>query len=163
VTQPGFTLREAGPDDLATVLRFVVALAEYERLASEVRATEEDLRASLFGPAPRAHALLAELAGAPVGFAVWFYNFSTFAGRPGIYIEDVFVEPAHRGRGIGRAFFAHLARRAVAEGCSRVEWAVLDWNQPALRFYRGLGARPMEEWTVQRIGGAALAALAEGS
>jgi GNAT superfamily N-acetyltransferase len=158
-----FTLREAGPEDLPVLLGFVRKLAEYERLADQVRATEDDLRASLFGPSPRAHALLAETGDGPVGFAVWFYNFSTFAGRAGIYIEDVFVEPSHRGRGIGRGIFSHLARRAMAEGCPRVEWAVLNWNAPAIGFYRGLGARPMDEWTVQRMSGAALMALAEGS
>jgi GNAT superfamily N-acetyltransferase len=104
--------------------------------------------------------MIAEIGGVPAGFAMWFYTFSTFTGRPGLYVEDVFVEPEHRGRGIGRAVFAELARRAVAEGCSRMEWAVLNWNEPAIRFYRGIGALPMTEWTVQRLAGPALAALA---
>lgn len=155
-----FILREARPGDLPAITGFVRALAEYENLAHEVEADEASLARALFGDPARAHALLAEAAGVPLGFALWFYNFSTFAGRPGIFVEDVYVEPAHRGRGIGRAFFRHLAGRALAEGCRRLEWWVLDWNEPALHFYRSLGARAMEEWTVQRVSGAALAALA---
>jgi GNAT superfamily N-acetyltransferase len=161
VSAATLTLREAVPADLSAVIRLVRELAEYEKLAHEITATDADYAAALFGPAPRAQALIAEIDDTPVGVAVWFYNFSTFAGQPGIYIEDVFVEPAHRGKGIGQAIFRHLARRAVAEGCARLEWAVLDWNEPAIRFYRALGARPMEEWTVQRVSGAALSALAE--
>jgi len=160
----GFTLRDATPDDLPTIVRLVRALAEYERLAHEARGTEEDFRRALFGDPPRAHALIAEGAdGAALGFAVWFHNFSTFEGRPGIYVEDVFVEPAHRGRGIGAAIFRHLARRALAEGCARLEWWVLDWNEPAVRFYRRIGARGMDGWTVQRVSGDALRALAAGA
>lgn len=154
------TLREAVRTDLPTILALVRALAEYEKLAHEITATEADFARALFGPTPHAHGLIAEVDGKPAGVTVWFYNFSTFAGRPGIYVEDVYVDPAHRGQGIGLAMFRHLARRAVAENCARMEWAVLDWNEPAIRFYRGLGAKPMDEWTVQRVSGAALAALA---
>ncbi|HEX4262390.1 MAG TPA: GNAT family N-acetyltransferase [Acetobacteraceae bacterium] len=154
-------IRVATPDDVPTVLRFVRALAEYERLAHEVRATEADFRAALFGPSPRAHALLAERDGAAIGAAVWFYDFSTFEGRPGLFVEDVFVEPAHRGAGVGRAIFAWLARRALQEGCSRMNWSVLDWNAPSIAFYRGIGAVAQDGWTTQRLSGDALAALAK--
>ena len=154
-------IRVATPDDVPTVLRFVRALAEYERLAHEVRATEADFRAALFGPSPRAHALLAERDGAAIGFAVWFYDFSTFEGRPGLFVEDVFVEPAHRGAGVGRAIFAWLARRALQEGCSRMNWSVLDWNAPSIAFYRSIGAVAQDGWTTQRLSGDALAALAK--
>jgi GNAT superfamily N-acetyltransferase len=154
-------LRDATPRDVPDILRLVRALAEYERLADEALATEADFHAALFGPVPRAHALLAELDGAAVGFALWYFTFSTFTGRPGLYVEDVFVEAAHRQGGIGRAIFRDLARRAVAMGCRRMEWSVLDWNTPAVDFYRSIGARPMDMWTTQRLTGSALAALAE--
>jgi len=154
------TLRDARPADVPAVLRFVRALAEYERLAHAVRATEADFHRALFGDPPRAHALLAERDGAAVGFALWCHNFSTFEGRHGLYVEDVFVDPAHRGAGIGRAIFRDLARRAVAGGCARMEWSVLDWNAPAVGFYRAIGATGMDEWTVQRLSGDALRALA---
>jgi GNAT superfamily N-acetyltransferase len=160
VTAPGFVLRDARPEDLPEVVRLVRALAEYEKLLHEAVGTEEDFRAAMFGPNPRAHCTLAEAEGRAVGVAIWFFNFSTFTGRPGLYLEDIFVEPAHRGRGIGKAFFQHLAARAVAEGCARMEWQVLDWNKPAVRFYRKLGARGMDEWRVQRLTGDALKALA---
>jgi GNAT superfamily N-acetyltransferase len=156
----GFSLRPATPDDVPEVLRLIRALAEYERLLDQARATEADLHAALFGPHPGIHVVLAELDRATVGFGLWFATFSTFTGRRGFYIEDVFVEAAHRGRGIGRAIFAHIARRAVAEGCARIEWAVLNWNEPALRFYRAIGAEPLDQWTRQRLSGASLAALA---
>ncbi len=149
--------RDAVPGDEALVMGFVRALAEYERLAHEVRATEADFAEALFGPKPRCHALFAEVAGEPVGFALWFYSFSTFAGRAGLYVEDVFVLPAHRGAGIGRAIFRELARRALAENCARMEWAVLDWNDPAIKFYRSLNAEAMDQWTVQRLSGDTLA------
>ncbi|MGH7067632.1 MAG: GNAT family N-acetyltransferase [Acetobacteraceae bacterium] len=156
----GFSLRQASPADVETLLDLIRALAEYERLAHEVRATAADLQAALFGERTRAGALIAEVADQPVGFALWFYTFSTFTGRPGLYLEDLYVAPEHRGRGIGRAIFRHLARLAEAEGCARLEWSVLDWNEPALRFYAGLGAEPMSDWTVQRVSGPALSALA---
>ncbi|MGH7051746.1 MAG: GNAT family N-acetyltransferase [Acetobacteraceae bacterium] len=156
----GFSLRQATPADSGTLLNLIRALAEYERLAHEVRATDADLQAALFGERARAGALIAEIADQPVGFALWFYTFSTFTGRPGLYLEDIYVAPDHRGRGIGRAIFRRLARLAEAEGCARLEWSVLDWNEPARRFYAGLGAEPMSDWTVQRVSGPALSALA---
>ncbi|WP_237216266.1 GNAT family N-acetyltransferase [Falsiroseomonas oryziterrae] len=153
-------LRDAGPDDLGLVLRFIRALADYERLAHEVRADEATLARFLFGEPRRAEALIAEWDGEPVGFAVWYYGFSTFLGRPSLYVEDVFVEPALRGKGIGRAIFAHLAARALAQGCGRMEWSVLDWNEPSIAFYRGIGAKPRPGWTLQQLTGEALSALA---
>lgn len=153
-------LRDAGPEDCGLVLRFVRALAEYERLLHEVTATEEHFRRLLFGDTPRAEALIAEWEGRPAGFALWFYSVSTFDGAPKLYLEDVFVEPDRRGRGIGRAIFADLARRAIAAGCSRMEWSVLDWNAPSIAFYRSIGAQPREGWTLQRLSGAALETLA---
>ncbi|MGK7866862.1 N-acetyltransferase family protein [Falsiroseomonas sp. E2-1-a20] len=155
-----FSLRDARPDDLGDIVRLVRALAEYEKLLHEAVGTEDDFRDALFGPNPRLFCTLAELGGRAVGQAIWFYNFSTFTGRHGIYLEDIFVEPEHRGLGIGEAFFRNLAARAVAEGCTRVEWQVLDWNEPAIRFYRKIGARGMDEWRVQRLSGEALAAVA---
>ena len=154
------TLRAATVDDVPQILGFIRALAEYERLLHEVVATEEGLRQALFGPRPYAEVVLAEDAGVPLGFALFFHTFSTFVGQPGIYLEDLFVIPEARGRGVGRALLAHLARLAVARGCARVEWAVLDWNAPAIRFYDSLGAQPNDEWTVYRLTGAPLAALA---
>ncbi|MDQ4135986.1 MAG: GNAT family N-acetyltransferase [Pseudomonadota bacterium] len=156
-------LRSARPDEADLVFAFIRELAEYERLAHEVEATEGDIAAALFGDRPRAFAEIAEWNGEPAGFALWFYNFSTFRGRHGIYLEDLFVRPAYRGHGIGRALLQRLARRCVGEGLPRLEWWVLDWNEPALRFYRSLGAVPMDEWTVQRVTGEALERLANGS
>ena len=153
-------LRDATEADLGLVMRFIRALAEYEKLLHEVTATEAELRRFLFGEPRRAEALIAEWDGAPVGFAVWYYSFSTFNGLPSLYVEDVFVEPAQRGRGIGRAIFAHLAARALAKGCGRMEWSVLDWNAPSIAFYRSIGARPREGWTLQQLTGPALTALA---
>ena len=155
------TIRPAAPAEAGLVFAFVRELAAYERLAHEVDATEETVAAALFGPNPRVFADLALWNGAPAGFALWFYNFSTFRGRHGIYLEDLFVRPAFRGHGIGRALLRHLARRCRAEGLARLEWWVLDWNEPALGFYRSLGAVPMDEWTVQRVTGEALERLAE--
>jgi GNAT superfamily N-acetyltransferase len=154
-------LRDAVPGDEALAVRFVRALADYEKLLDQARGTEADFHRALFGTPPRAWALFAEIAGRTVGFAIWFYNFSTFAARPGRYVEDVFVVPEHRGRGIGRSIFRHLARRALDDGCARMEWRVLDWNAPAIGFYRSIGAQPMDEWTEQRLDGAALAEFAE--
>jgi GNAT superfamily N-acetyltransferase len=157
----GASLRLAMPEDVGTILGFVRALAEYEKLAHEVLATESDFRRSLFGTPPRAEALIAEIAGKPVGFAVWFYNFSTFRGRHGLFVEDVFVDPAHRAAGIGKMIFRFLARHAMSQGCARMDWDVLDWNEPAIHFYRSIGAEPQGGWTRQRLTGAALAALAD--
>ena len=153
-------LRDVRPGDEGLVLHFVRALAEYEKLLHEVTATEEHFRRLLFGDTPRAWALVAGWEGRPVGFALWFYSVSTFDGAPKLYLEDVFVEPWLRGRGIGRAIFADLARRAIEAGCGRMEWPVLDWNAPSIAFYRSIGALPREGWTLQRLSGVALQALA---
>ncbi|HEX8431565.1 MAG TPA: GNAT family N-acetyltransferase [Longimicrobium sp.] len=153
-------IRPALPADVPLILHFIRRLAEYERLAHEVVATEEILRDSLFGARPAAEVVIAEWEGAPAGFALFFHNFSTFLGRPGLYLEDLFVEPEQRGRGIGRALLGHLARVATERGCGRLEWSVLDWNRDAIRFYRSLGAEAMDDWTVYRVTGDALAALA---
>ncbi|HVC62448.1 MAG TPA: GNAT family N-acetyltransferase [Acetobacteraceae bacterium] len=157
------TLRNAAPADVPDVLRLVRGLAEYEKLLHEVVITEADLHAALFGPQPRAYAVLAHAADSAVGLALWYYTFSTFRGRPDIFLEDLFVEPAHRGRGIGLALLRHLAQRAVAEHCRRVEWRVLNWNAPAIAFYESLGAAKMQDWQVRRLGGEALTALAQGA
>jgi GNAT superfamily N-acetyltransferase len=154
------SLRDATAADLPLVLHFVRALADYEKLLHEVTATEEHFRRLLFAEPRRAEALVAEWEGRPVGFALWFYSVSTFDGAPKLYLEDVFVEPDQRGRGIGRAIFVELARRAIAAGCSRMEWSVLDWNAPSIAFYRSIGALPREGWTLQRLSGTALEALA---
>ena len=156
----GIRLRDAGPEDLDLVLHYIRSLAAYEKLAHEVKADAAMLGRFLFEEPRRAEALIAEWDGRPVGFAVWYYSFSTFLGRPSLYVEDVFVEPAMRGKGIGKAVFAHLARRALAEGCGRMEWSVLDWNAPSIAFYRSLGAKPREGWTLQQLTGEALSALA---
>jgi GNAT superfamily N-acetyltransferase len=154
------TIRPAAPGDAALLLRFIRELAEYERLAHEVTATEESLRAGLFGPRPTAEAIIAECDGQPVGYALFFHNFSTFTGRPGLYLEDLYVRPAHRGRGIGKRLLACVAQLAVERGCARFEWAVLDWNEPSIKFYESLGARAMADWTVYRLSGAPLARVA---
>lgn len=156
-------LRDARPDDLATVDRLIRALAKYERLEHEAQASHAQLGRALFGPQPKVFALLGEWDGQPVGLCIWFYNFSTFLGRHGLYIEDIFVEPEFRGRGIGRAIFKHLAQRAIAEDCGRIEWQVLNWNEPAIKFYRGIGAEPRTDWHVQRVTGDALQRLAHGA
>ena len=153
-------IRPAAPADAGLVLALIRELAEYERLADEVDATEAMIEAALFGSHPRAFCDIAEWDGEAAGFALWFYNFSTFRGRHGIYLEDLFVRPAHRGRGIGKALFKNLARRCAAEGLPRLEWSVLDWNEPALGFYRRLGAEAKDGWTRHRLSGAALEALA---
>ena len=156
-----FTLRSATIDDVPSILGFIIELAEYEKLAHEVVATEDTLRETLFGPTPYAQVIIAELAGVPVGYALFFHNFSTFTGRPGIYLEDLYVQPKHRGQGFGKLLLAYLARKAVDMNCTRVEWSVLDWNQPAIDFYRSIGARPMDGWTVQRLDGDRLASFAK--
>nr|WP_283949695.1 GNAT family N-acetyltransferase [Limobrevibacterium gyesilva] len=129
-------------------------------MSHEAVATEADFARALFGAPARCQAMIVEADGQPVGFALWFYNFSTFTGRPGLYLEDVYVLPERRGQGIGRAVFRELARRAIAEGCARMEWSVLDSNAPAVKFYRSLGARPKDEWTMQQLSGETLAAVA---
>ena len=157
-------VRTAGCSDVPLILAFIRELAAYEKLAREVVATEEALAATLFGPQPRAEVLIAEVDGVATGFALYFHNYSTFLGRPGIFLEDLFVRPEARGRGAGRALLARLAAIAEKRGCGRLEWAVLDWNESAIGFYRTLGATPMNDWTTYRLTGDPLAKLAgEGS
>ena len=146
-------IRPATEDDVPIILSLIRELAEYERLSHEVVATEGLLRESLFGERRGAEVLIACCKGAPAGFALFFHSFSTFLGRPGIYLEDLYVKPKFRGRGIGRALLAHLARLAKECGCGRLEWAVLDWNEPAIKLYKSIGAVPMDEWTVYRVTG----------
>jgi GNAT superfamily N-acetyltransferase len=157
------TIRPAVIDDLPLVLRFIRDLADYERLAHEVLADEDKLRASLFGPRPFAEVLLAFLDDEPAGFAVFFHNYSTFLAQPGIYLEDLFVRPQFRGQGIGRLLLTRLAQIATDRRCGRMEWSALDWNETAIRFYLGLGAKPNDEWTTYRLTGDALSQLASGS
>jgi GNAT superfamily N-acetyltransferase len=152
-------LRPAARADVPEILRLIRALAEYEKLAGEVVATEQALALALFGDSPAAEVLLAEVQGRAVGFALFFQNFSTFLAKPGIYLEDLFVEPAQRGKGIGKALLQQVARLAVQRGCGRFEWSVLDWNEPAIGFYKSLGAKPMADWTVMRLTGEALRKL----
>jgi GNAT superfamily N-acetyltransferase len=154
------TIRPAVPTDSALILQFIRDLAEYEKLLDDVRTTEGDLTVALFGENPKAFCDIAEIDGAPVGFALWFYNYSTFIGRHGIYLEDLFVRPEARGSGAGKALLAGLARRCVDENLGRLEWAVLDWNAPSIAFYDSLGAAAMDEWIVRRMTGDALARLA---
>jgi GNAT superfamily N-acetyltransferase len=158
-----FAIRPAGPADVPVILSLIRDLAEYERLLHEVEATEESLRRSLFAERPYAEALIGELRGEPVAFAVYFHNFSTFLGKPGLYLEDLFVKPPARGLGIGGAILRHLARIAVERDCGRLEWSVLDWNTPALEFYKSLGAVPMSDWTIHRVTGDALRSLSQHS
>ena len=154
------SIRTAGPGDAALVLRFIRELAEYEKLGHQVEASEADITRDLFGERPRVFCDIAEWAGEPVGFALWFYTYSTFQGRHGLWLEDLFVDPAHRGKKIGRELMLNLARRCVDEGLGRFAWWVLDWNAPSIEFYKSLGAVPQDEWTVCRIEGEALQALA---
>ena len=156
------TLRAAAPADVPEILALIRELADYERLLHEVDAAPEGLHAALFGPTPRVFCDLAEQDGVIAGFALWFYSFSTFRGRHGIYLEDLFVRPAMRGHGIGRALLADLAARCLREDLARLEWSVLDWNEPALAFYRTLGARGMKDWIPHRVTGEALLTLARG-
>jgi GNAT superfamily N-acetyltransferase len=155
------TIRMAVPDDLDLVIGFIRALATYERLADAVTLDAKLLEQHLFGAKPMAEVLIGEIDGKPRGFALFFHNFSTFAGKPGIYLEDVFVEPQARGYGLGKALLVRLAQLAKERDCARLEWAVLDWNEPSIGFYKGLGAKPMDEWTIFRLDGAALNALAQ--
>jgi GNAT superfamily N-acetyltransferase len=145
------------------VLSFIRELAEYEKLAHEVEATEATIADALFGASPRVYCDIAEWSGEPAGFQVWFVNFSTFSGRYGIYLEDLFVRPALRGKGIGKALLAHLAKHCVENGWSRLQWSVLDWNTPSIEFYKSLGAELMDEWTVCKVTGEALNTLAKGA
>ena len=156
-----FVIRPVVPGDEALVLSFIRELAEYEKLLDSVVASEDSVRAALFAPQPRVFCDIAEAEGKPAGFALWFYNYSTFLARSGIYLEDLFVRPAFRGRGIGKGLLVNLAARARDEGCARLEWSVLDWNKPSIAFYESLGARPFDGWTVYRLTGEALRKLAE--
>jgi GNAT superfamily N-acetyltransferase len=153
------SIREVRSGDVPAVVKLVHGLAEYERSVEQCLLTDEQLHTALFGPAPALFGLVAELDGEVVGFALWFLNFSTWRGVHGIYLEDLYVRPEHRGYGFGRALLTRLAQICVVRGYGRLEWSVLDWNEPALRFYRSLGAVAMDEWTVNRLDGAALAAL----
>jgi GNAT superfamily N-acetyltransferase len=157
-----FQIRPAHVDDVPIILELIRDLATYERAPDEVVATGEQLNDVLFGERPVAEVLLAFEGELPVGFAVYFYNFSTWLGRPGLYLEDLFVKPEKRGKGYGRALLVALAKIARDRGCGRMEWAVLDWNEPAIKFYRALGATPMHEWTVFRLTGQEIANLAGG-
>jgi GNAT superfamily N-acetyltransferase len=157
---PELEIRAATEDDVPLILSLIKELAEYERLSHEVVATEESLRHWLFGERRVAEVLIGHHGSEPAGFALFFHNFSTFLGKPGIYLEDLYVRPEFRGAGIGRALLVHLAKLARERGCGRLEWWVLDWNEPAIRFYKSLGAVPMEEWTVYRLTEEALDELA---
>ena len=156
-------IRPALAADVPLILELIRALGDYERLAHEVVATEAGLHEQLFGVRPAAEVLIGELDGMLAGFALFFHNFSTFLGKPGLYLEDLFVRPEHRGAGLGKALMVELARIAVERGCGRFEWSVLDWNQPSIDFYRSLGAVGMDEWTVQRVSGDALQRLASSA
>ena len=156
----GVHIRPATRADVPIILELIRGLAEYERLAHECVATEAALEATLFGQRPGAEVIIALADGTPAGFALFFHNYSTFLAKRGIYLEDLFVKPACRGRGIGKRLLSHLARIAVDRDCGRLEWSVLDWNVDAIRFYESLGAKPMDEWTVHRVTGEALARLA---
>lgn len=148
---PGFQIRPATRDDAGTVLAFINKLAEYEKLSHECVATEEQIAETLFGKRKYADVLLAEVDGVPVGFALYFYHYSTFRAAPTLWLEDLFVDPEQRGNGIGKALLVELCKVAQSEGCARVEWWVLDWNEPSIEFYKSIGAVPMDEWTVYRM------------
>jgi GNAT superfamily N-acetyltransferase len=163
VTDGSLAIRPARSGEASLVFQFVRELAEYEKLEHEVQATEAMIDAALFGEQPRVFCDIAEWDGEPVGFAVWFLNFSTFSGRPGIYLEDIFVRPAFRGRGVGKALMVHLARKCVENGWARLQWSVLDWNTPSIEFYKSLGGVLLDEWTVVRVSGDALTRLAKAN
>lgn len=154
------TIRPATPSDLRLIASLIRALAEYEKLSHEVRFDEAVLGIKLFGPRPYAEVVIGEVNGVAQGFALFFHNFSTFEGKPGIYLEDLFVRPEARGSGLGKALLSHLAALVIERDCARLEWSVLDWNAPAIGFYQALGAKMMDEWTVMRVDGAALEQLA---
>lgn len=156
------SIRSARAEDIPLIAQFIRDLAEYERLAHEVRFDEAVLQAKLFGPRPYAEVLIGEIDGESQGFALFFHNFSTFEGKPGIYLEDLFVRPEARGSGLGKALLQRLAALAVERDCARLEWSVLDWNEPSIQFYLGLGAKAMDEWTIYRVDGGALGELAKG-
>ena len=156
----GFFIRDTTVEDSELILNFIKKLAEYEQLSHEVVATVETLRETLFGERAYAEVVIGEFEGVPVGYALFFYNFSTFTGRPGIYLEDIYVDKEMRGKGFGKCLLAYIAKLAVERNCTRVDWSVLDWNEPSIQFYRSIGAIPMEAWTVQRLHGDALLSFA---
>ena len=158
---PEFSIRSSTAEDCELILGFIKELAEYEKLSHEVVATPETLRESLFGDKPYAEVLIAEYRDKPVGYALYFHNYSTFTGRPGIYLEDIYIQPHVRGMGFGKSLLSYLAKTAVDKDFTRVEWSVLDWNEPSIQFYRSIGAVPMDGWTVQRLDGSALGKFAE--
>ncbi len=160
-TPKDFEIKSATASDVPLILSFIKKLAVYEKLASEVTATEEILRETLFGQRRYAEVIIGYHRGEPVGFALFFHNYSTFLGKPGIYLEDLFVDEQHRGKGFGKALLVHLARLTKQRNCGRLEWSVLDWNEPSINFYKALGARPMDDWTVFRVTGEALDKLAD--
>lgn len=162
MTAPGIHIRPASADDAGLILQFIRELAIYEKAESSVQTDEAGIRASLFGADAKAQALVCERDGLAIGYAVYFYNYSTWLGRNGIYLEDLYVSPEHRGSGAGKALLQHIAKLAVAQGCGRFEWSVLDWNAPAIDFYRAAGALPQDEWTVYRLQGEALQKFAKG-
>lgn len=157
-----FDIREATSADAGTILRFITELAIYEKAGHEVEATVESIAESLFGPNSVSHAAICERDGIPVGFAVWFFSYSTWQARNGLYLEDLYVTPEQRGTGAGRLMLRYLARIAVEKGCGRFEWSVLDWNEPAIKAYQAIGAEPLNEWTRYRLSGAALESFAAG-
>ena len=158
---PGCRIRCATVADCQLILDFVKELADYEKLSHQVVATRETLAETLFGEQAYAEVLIGEFEHSPVGYALFFHNFSTFTGRPGIYLEDIYVNPASRGKGFGKSLLAYIAKLAVERHCTRVEWSVLDWNEPSIQFYRSIGAMPMQGWTVQRLDGTALDSFAK--
>jgi len=161
MSEDATTIRPATAADAPLIFTFIRELAEYEHLSHAVIATEENIRESLFGERPYAECVFACVAGEPVGFALFFHNYSTFLGQPGLYLEDLYVRPTSRAKGVGRKLLNHLAQLAVDRGCGRMEWAVLNWNEPAIRFYQSIGARPNSEWTTYRLAGEALERLSE--
>ena len=155
-----FKIRQAKDTDVSIILGFIRGLAEYERLLDQVVATESSLKNTLFGERPFAEVIIGELNSKPIGFALFFHNYSSFHGKPGLYLEDLYVQPNYRGHGYGKILLSYLAKMAIERNCGRFEWSVLDWNEPAIQFYKKIGAKPMSEWTVQRLDGAALEKLA---
>ena len=158
---PDFTIRSATVDDCALILSFIQELAGYEKLSHEVVATAATLAETLFGEKTYAEVTIGEYKGEAVGYSLFFHNFSTFTGRPGIYLEDIYVKPEKRGKGYGKLMLAYIAKLAVERNCTRVEWSVLDWNEPSIQFYRSIGAAPMDGWTVQRLDGSELTDFAQ--